>query len=135
MPILRYRTGRILVRPTWASDGPNRFVLLEGGVLGRSDDMMIVRGVNIFPSSIEQILHSFPEVVEYRLTVRKQGEMDALVVEVEDRLQDPSRLAEELRLRLGLKVDVRLAPAMSLPRFEGKGQRFVDQRTSSSQES
>ena len=134
MPILRYRTGD-LVRPTWASDGSNRFVLLEGGVLGRSDDMMIVRGVNIFPSSIEQILHSFPEVVEYRLTVRKQGEMDALVVEVEDRLQDPSRLAEELRLRLGLKVDVRLAPAMSLPRFEGKGQRFVDQRTSSSQES
>ncbi len=127
MPILRYRTGD-LVKPTWPADGPNRFVLLEGGVLGRADDMMVIRGVNIFPSSIEQILRSFPEVVEFRLTARKRGAMDELVVEVEDRLQDPSRIAEELQLRLGLKVDVRLAPAMSLPRFEGKAQRFIDQR-------
>ena len=127
MPILRYRTGD-LVKPVWPAEGPNRFVLLEGGVLGRADDMMVIRGVNIFPSSIEQILRSFPEVVEFRLTARKRGEMDELVVEVEDRLQDPGRIAEELQLRLGLKVDVRLAPAMSLPRFEGKAQRFVDQR-------
>lgn len=127
LPIIRYRTGD-LVRPTWNTPGPNRFALLEGGLLGRADDMMVVRGVNIFPSSIEQIMHSFPEVVEYRLTVRKQGEMDALVVEVEDHMQQPDRIAEELHLRLGLKVDVRLAPAMSLPRYEGKGKRFVDER-------
>ena len=85
MPILRYRTGD-LVKPHWPTEGPNRFVLLEGGVLGRADDMMVIRGVNIFPSSIEQILRSFPEVVEFRLTARKRGEMDELVVEVEDRL-------------------------------------------------
>ena len=103
-------------------------MLLEGGVLGRADDMMVVRGVNIFPSSIEQILRSFPEVVEFRLTARKRGEMDEMVVEVEDHMQDPSRIAKELHLRLGLKVEVRLAPAMSLPRFEGKGERFVDLR-------
>jgi len=127
MPIIRYRTGD-LVRPTWPEEGRNRFVLLEGGVLGRDDDMMVVRGVNIFPSSIEQILRSFPEVVEFRLTVRKRGEMDELVVEVEDHLQDTPRIAKELHLRLGLKVEVRLAPAMSLPRFEGKGERFVDLR-------
>jgi len=127
MPIVRYRTGD-LVKPIWPAEGPNRFVLLDGGVLGRADDMMIVRGVNIFPSSIEQILWSFPEVVEFRLTARKRGEMDELVVEVEDRLQDPSRIAKELQLRLGLKIAVRLAPAMSLPRFEGKGARFIDQR-------
>jgi len=139
MPIVRYRTGD-LVKPIWPSQensannnannntGPNRFVLLAGGVLGRADDMMIIRGVNIFPSSIEQIVRSFPEVVEFRLTARKRGEMDQLVVEVEDRLQDTSRIAEELQLRLGLQVDVRLAPAMSLPRFEGKAKRFVDQR-------
>ena len=131
MPIIRYRTGD-LVRPTWPSTlptvGPNRFVLLEGGVVGRADDMMVVRGVNIFPSSIEQIMHSFPEVVEYRLTARKRGELDELVVEVEDRLESPDRIAEELMLRLGLKVEVQLAPPLSLPRFEGKGQRFVDLR-------
>ncbi|HCK40958.1 MAG TPA: CoF synthetase [Planctomycetaceae bacterium] len=127
MPVLRYRTGD-LVRPTWPTSGTNRFVFLEGGVLGRADDMMIVRGVNIFPSSLEQILHSFPEVVEFRITARRLGEMDELVVEVEDHLQDPLRIAEEMRLRLGLKVDVRLAPAMSLPRSESKGKRFVDLR-------
>ncbi len=48
-PVIRYRTGDI-VRPTWKSDGPNRFVLLDGGVLSRADDMMIIRGVNIYPS-------------------------------------------------------------------------------------
>ena len=87
-PIIRYRTGD-LVRPSWQHAGANRFVFLEGGVLSRADDMMVIRGVNVFPSSIEQILRSFPEVVEYRMTARKQGEMDQLVVEIEDRLNEP----------------------------------------------
>lgn len=126
-PVIRYRTGD-LVRPVWQTDGPNRFVFLEGGIVGRADDMMIVRGMNIYPTAIEQILHSFPEVVEYRITARKQGAMDELVVEVEDHLQQPARIAEELRLKLGLKIDVHCVSAMSLPRFEGKGQRFIDQR-------
>ena len=90
--------------------------------------MLVIRGVNVFPTSIEQIMRSFPEVVEYRLTARKRGAMDELVVEVEDHLQQPDRIAQELQLRLGLTVDVRLAPAMSLPRFDGKAQRFVDER-------
>jgi phenylacetate-CoA ligase len=127
-PVIRYRTGD-LVRPTWPESGPNRFVLLEGGVLGRADEMMIIRGMNIYPSAIEQILHGFPEVVEYRLTARKHGELDELVVEVEDHLMQPARISEELRLRLGLKIEVRAVPAMSLPRFEGKGRRFVDERS------
>jgi len=126
-PVIRYRTGD-LVRPTWPDSGPVRFVLLEGGVLGRADDMMIVRGMNIYPTAVEQILHGFPEVVEYRLTARKRGELDELVVEVEDHLNEPRRIAEELRLRLGLKIEVRSVSAMSLPRFEGKGRRFVDER-------
>ena len=126
-PVIRYRTAD-LVRPTWPESGPNRFVLLEGGVLGRADDMMIIRGVNIYPSAIEQILHGFPEVVEYRMTVRKRGELDELVIDVEDHLGRPERIAEELRLKLGLKVEVSAVPAMTLPRFEGKGHRFVDER-------
>lgn len=126
-PVIRYRTGD-LVRPSWNAASPNRFVFLEGGVIGRSDDMMIIRGVNIFPSSIEQILHSFPHVIEYRITATKDGEMDALRVEVEDRLNEPSRIAKELQLRLGLRIDVDTVEIGSLPRFEGKGKRFVDQR-------
>jgi phenylacetate-CoA ligase len=106
----------------------NRFAFLEGGLLGRADDMMIIRGVNVFPTAVEQILHGFPEVVEYRMTARKRDEMDELVIEVEDHLMQPERIAGELQLRLGLKVEVRCVTAMSLPRFEGKGRRFVDRR-------
>jgi phenylacetate-CoA ligase len=86
--------------------------------------------MNVYPSAVEQILHSFPEVVEYRLTARKQGAMDEVVVEVEDHLQRPERIAKELQLKLGLKIEVRCVTAMSLPRFEGKGRRFIDERQS-----
>jgi phenylacetate-CoA ligase len=127
MPAIRYRTGD-LVRPTWPDAGPNRFVLLAGGVLGRADDMLVIRGVNVFPSAIEQIIRSFPEVVEYRMTVRQRGAMDELAIEVEDRLDRPQRIAEELNVRLGMNVEVRSAPLQSLPRFEGKGRRLVDER-------
>ena len=126
-PVIRYRTGD-LVRPVWKHDGPVRFVLLEGGVLGRADDMMIIRGVNIFPSSIEQIVRSFPEIDEFRLTATRVGEMDQLAIEIEDRLDQPERLAAALHALLGLKVDVCTAPLGSLPRAEGKSRRFVDRR-------
>jgi phenylacetate-CoA ligase len=126
-PVIRYRTGD-LVRPTWNAPGENRFVLLKGGVSGRADDMMIVRGVNIFPSSVEQIIHGFPEIVEYRMMAHKRGALDELTIEIEDRLESPQRVAEELHLRLGLRVAVKAVPLGSLPRYEGKGRRFVDQR-------
>lgn len=126
-PVIRYRTGD-LVRPTWNHDRARRFVFLEGGVLGRNDDMLTIRAVNIFPSAIEQILRSFPEVQEFRLIATRKAEMDELAVEIEDRLDNPQRVAAELQMRLGLRVEVRCVPAGSLPRFEGKGKRFVDQR-------
>jgi len=101
---------------------------LEGGVLGRTDDMMMIRGVNTFPSSIEQILRSFPEIVEYRMTVLKRGAMDELLIEIEDRLGQPGRVEDEFQVRLGLRVKVELVDIGSLPRFEAKGKRFVDKR-------
>jgi phenylacetate-CoA ligase len=131
MPVIRYHTGDLVRAPTHADSGAgqgNRFALLEGGVLGRADDMMIVRGVNVFPSSIDEILRGFDDVLEYRLTVRKRGAMDELTVEVEDRRDEPQRIADELRTRLGLKVDVKAVAPQTLPRFEGKAKRFVDAR-------
>lgn len=126
-PVIRYRTGD-LVRPRWNHPDPCNFVLLEGGVLGRVDDMLVIRGVNVFPTSIEQILRGFPEVVEYRMTAHKRGAMDAVKVEIEDRKQDAQRVARELELRLGLKFEVELVEIGTLPRFEGKGRRFIDNR-------
>jgi phenylacetate-CoA ligase len=126
-PVIRYRTGDI-VRPRFTPTEENHFTLLDGGVLGRVDDMLIVRGVNIFPSSLEQVVRAFPEVVEFRCTAMRQRSLDELLVEVEDRLENPERIARELQLRLGLRIDVRCVPLGSLPRFEGKGKRFHDQR-------
>ena len=126
-PVIRYRTGD-LVRPSWKHESDNRFVLLEGGVLGRTDDMMIIRGVNVFPTSIEQILRGFPEVDEFRMTAFRESAMDQLKIEVEDRANDPNRIAEALQSRLGLRVKVTSVESGSLPRFEAKGKRFIDRR-------
>lgn len=126
-PVIRYRTGD-LVRPFFRHDYDNTWAFLAGGVLGRVDDMLIIRGVNIFPSSIEQIVRSFPEVAEYRLTAFKSGHLDSLRIEVEDRWNNPQRIADELQIRLNLKVEVTAVPLGSLPRYEMKGRRFQDLR-------
>jgi phenylacetate-CoA ligase len=127
-PVIRYRTGD-LVRPHWpdmAAACP--WVRLDGGILGRTDDMLVVRGVNIFPGAIDDIVRSFPEIVEYRLTVDSTGSLDVLQLEIEDHLAAPERVANELQVRLGLRIDVALVPIGSLPRFEGKGRRIIDNR-------
>jgi phenylacetate-CoA ligase len=131
-PLIRYRTGD-LVRPTWAAAadvaaGACPWVRLAGGVLGRADDMLVVRGVNIFPGAIDDIVRGFPEVVEHRLTVGTRESLDELQLEIEDRLKAPDRVARELQLRLGLRVAVEAVPVGSLPRFEGKARRIVDRR-------
>lgn len=131
-PVIRYRTGDV-VRPVWPSDeaiaaGVCPWVRLDGGVLGRADDMLVVRGVNIFPGAVDGILRGFPEIVEYRLTVATRESLDTLTIEIEDRLGDPARVALEFQVRLGLKVDVQVVPIGSLPRFEGKGRRVIDRR-------
>ena len=131
-PVIRYRTGD-LVRPRWPTAeeiaaGACPWVRLEGGILGRTDDMLVVRGVNVFPGAIDDIVRSFPEVVEYRLTVTTHESLDVLQLEVEDRLADPGRVARELQVRLGLRVEVVAVPTGSLPRFEGKGRRIIDHR-------
>jgi phenylacetate-CoA ligase len=130
-PILRYRTGDV-VRPAASPAKENcPWTFLEGGILGRVDDMIIVRGVNIYPSGIEQMIREFPEVDEFRLIVRKKGALDHLTVEVEDRAGDALRIAQQFQPRLGLNVDVINVPPGSLPRSEHKAARFVDQRRDS----
>ena len=90
--------------------------------------MVVIRGVNVFPTALEQILRDFPEIEEYRITARRDGEMDALAIEVEDQLEQPGRIADALNVRLGLNIEVTCVPLGSLPRFEAKGKRFIDHR-------
>ena len=132
-PVIRYRTGDV-VRPMWAQSKSQReswgtnFVRLEHGVLGRADGMIVVRGVNIFPSSIEAILREFPSIGEYRLVLSKSGALDELLLEIEDRASSAEALGKRLLSQLQLRIEVRDVPEGSLPRPEGKARRVLDLR-------
>lgn len=127
-PVIRYETGD-LVRPEWPDEAaPCRFVRLPGGVVGRADDMIVVRGVNVFPSSVEEVLRGLDTVDEWRLTVERRGSMDELSVEVEQSQADTTRVAEALRVGLGLRIEVRSVEPGSLPRTEHKSRRLIDRR-------
>jgi phenylacetate-CoA ligase len=100
-------------------------------VLARADDMVNIRGVNVYPASVESIVRRFAEVAEFRSTVSWTGPMRSLVVDVEAapgmaNAEDlAANIARELRIALGLTVPVRLVEADTLPRFEMKARRFV----------
>ncbi|MEC8927971.1 MAG: AMP-binding protein [Verrucomicrobiota bacterium] len=125
MPLLRYRTGD-LVQPE-TRDGT---LLLNGGILGRADDMLIVRGVNIYPAALEQILRPFDTIAEYQARITTRGEMTELTLRLEPNPEaDPSKLATEveaaLRATLNLRIPVETVPVETLPRFELKAQRWL----------
>ncbi|TWU22523.1 Phenylacetate-coenzyme A ligase [Novipirellula galeiformis] len=127
-PAIRYRTGDI-VRAYRDHDQPSSFVWLQGGVIGRGDDMIVIRGVNIFPSSIEAILRESNELAEYRINVEQIDEMDQLHIEIEGTSQQAAEIAQLLRDRIALRVQVTPVAIDSLPRFQAKSRRLVDQRT------
>ena len=96
----------------------NSFIHLDGGVLGRTDEMLVIRGVNVFPSSLDEIIRSFDDIDEYRMTASRHGELDRLSIEIEDSQNNPQRVEQLIEVRLGLHVDVRCVASQSLPRFE-----------------
>jgi phenylacetate-CoA ligase len=104
---------------------------LEGGILGRSDDMVVVRGVNVYPSLVEQIVRSHPEVNEYRVRLDCRAAMAQLSLEVETGVDSgddaalQARLEQSFQTALNLRVPVRLLPRGSLPRFEMKALRWA----------
>lgn len=129
-PLIRYRTGD-QVRLTHQPCPCGRcFAWAAGGVLGRLDDMIIIRGNNVFPSAIEGILREFREVAEFRIEVDRRAALADLSIEIEP---DPDaslgglaeRIVAAIRDRLHFRPNVRLAEAGSLPRFELKARRVV----------
>lgn len=126
-PAIRYRTGDI-VRGFRQHDYDCKFLWLEGGVLGRADDMMVIRGVNVFPSSIEAIVREVDAAAEFRMIATRRDEMDQLALEIETDEPTAAEVAARLRDRLAMRVAVRVVESGSLPRFEAKSRRWIDQR-------
>jgi len=139
-PVIRYRTGdlvRARRRPViLAADSASPadpfagFLELEGGILGRTDDMIHVRGNNLYPTAIESVIRRFPEIREFRIIVDHTGPLTDLRVEIESANPDSlPQLAEavgrEIRNALLFRVDVSGVPSGSLPRFEMKARRVI----------
>ncbi|MBI2219550.1 MAG: phenylacetate--CoA ligase family protein [Candidatus Rokubacteria bacterium] len=125
-PTIRYRTGdrvRVADRPCACG---RTFLRLEGGILGRLDDMLIVRGVNVFPSAIEGIVRRFPVIDEFQIEVFHDGHLDEVRLNVEAGDRVAARLVQQaLRVDLGIRVDVVAVPPGTLPRWELKAKRVV----------
>jgi len=127
-PAIRYRTGDLVRHGGSFCPCGRTFLMLPGGVLGRVDDMLIVRGVNVYPSALANILHRFPEVTEYRVIVTSEGTMDEIALQVECPPQLAAAISEELHLALNLRIPIETVEQGTLPRFELKARRVEDRR-------
>jgi phenylacetate-CoA ligase len=125
-PLLRYRTGDMvrLTRPAPCECGSWE-AGLEGGILGRVDDMIVVRGVNVYPSAVEEILRACG-ATEFRAELAMNHSLPELTIQVEAASPEPALKAEAaLRNAFGLRVSVRHVEPETLPRFEGKAHRWL----------
>ncbi len=127
-PVIRYRTGDLVRVNLDRCDCGRTSLRFEGGILGRADDMVTVRGVNVFPAGVENIIRKFAEVDEFRITVNKVKQMDEMDIEVElCEGADPDvvhQLAVKLDTMLSFRPRVHHVARNTLPRFEMKAKRF-----------
>lgn len=138
LPLLRYRTADLVKKvPASTCTCGRTFDLYEGGILGRVDDMKLVRGTNVYPRAVEAIVREFPEIEEFQLLLTREGIRDEITLRVEVAEQigesDWPTMADRLGKELaaaheGLRFNVERAGAGELPRFELKARRTVDKR-------
>jgi len=129
-PLIRYRTGDLVVVDPRPCPCGRTFVRLDGGIRGRTDDMIHLRGNNIHPSALEAVIRRFPEVVEYRVEVDLSEPLAALHVEVEPVTaaagsELAERVGQAIRDELLFRAEVHQVAPGSLPRFEMKARRIV----------
>jgi phenylacetate-CoA ligase len=131
-PLLRYRTGD-LVRPgplEPCACGRHERTLL-GGIIGRADDMIFIRGVNLYPSAVEQLIRELPGVAEYRVEISEHRGMHELKVMIEpsadaaDHAGLEHQVAAAFRGAYNLRVPIEIVPVQTLPRFELKARRWI----------
>ncbi len=128
-PVIRYRSGDLVVLNQQKCTCGRSFARFEGGVIGRADDMVVVRGVNIFPSAVENLVRQCESVEEFRITVTTDREMGNLAIELElSKNTNPESarktVDQAIQNELSLRPEITLVPSGSLPRFEMKAKRF-----------
>ena len=138
IPLIRYRTGDLVCRvPASTCSCGRGFDIYEGGILGRVDDMKIIRGTNVYPRGIEAIVREFSEVDEFQIVITREGLRDEITLRVEMKTEwredGWESLSDTLHRRLalaheGLNFRIERAAAGELPRFELKAKRTVDHR-------
>jgi phenylacetate-CoA ligase len=139
IPLLRYRTGDLVKKVPYTHCTCGRtWDLYEGGILGRTDDMKLIRGTNVYPRAVEAIVREYRQVDEFQIVIwRKENVQDEITVKVELKPGEAGgaeallqKLAKDLAAaHEGLRFNVELAPPGSLPRFELKAKRLRDERT------
>ncbi|MBT5535739.1 phenylacetate--CoA ligase family protein [Candidatus Poribacteria bacterium] len=133
MPVIRYRTGDHVRLAAGPCPCGRTYRRIQGGVIGRIDDALLVRGVVVFPSAVESIVRRFPAVGEFAIHAQRHGELDQLTVQIESEAAADSEattdaVAAALREALGLRVSVESVAVGSLPRFDLKARRVTDHR-------
>jgi phenylacetate-CoA ligase len=129
MPVLRYRTGDLVEMTTEPCACGRRLARIKGGVLGRADDMLSVRGVNLYPAVIDNLIRAVPSIIEYEVEIRRVSEMDDLLLKVEIGEEHSFAEVEQailaaFRAQLNIRVSVAQAERGSLPRYEFKARRY-----------
>ncbi len=138
IPVIRYRTKDLVCKvPHTASDCGRTWDLYEGGILGRVDDMKLIRGTNVYPRAVEAIVREYPQIEEFQIVLTREEKIrDEITVQVELSPETESEfgaLQPRLKQALadnheGLRFNVAQAAAGSLPRFELKAKRLQDLR-------
>ncbi len=131
-PLLRYRTRDVVRRASQVRcECGSSELALEGGILGRSDDMVVVRGVNLYPSAVEEVIRSCHGVGEFRVEVDSHRTLSELSFEIEPESAQVNahdlahQVESALRKAFSLRVAVSAVPCGTLPRFEGKARRWI----------
>jgi phenylacetate-CoA ligase len=135
-PLIRYRTGDLVRESLDSAAVEGRpEMALEGGILGRVDDMVLVRGVNLYPAAVENLMLSLPEVADYQVEVDSRGPMIELNLRIEplpvagDDSELAGRVQSKFRAAFNLRVPVIVCPPGTLPRGEMKSQRWLRKNT------
>lgn len=131
-PLIRYRTGDMVFYSEDKCSCGEEYLFLKDGIIGRADDMVVIRGINIYPSSIEAIVREYNDVIEFQINYYTKSDMDQIKVLLEIDSQKSEAIQKEIELklreRIGLRIETEIVEPNFLPRFSMKAKRILDNR-------